>query len=595
MSFEQSRDIISSADIREVLGVARMALIASGDGVTGDVAIRLSDSVIRPLAALLGDADTLEYTEDQTRVTVADPDIWALAQYATSLCLAKRCPPPYLEAVAALQDLAIKAEGSHAVDRIARLRGIAAGLPSAIYVSPNGPLVAVNVDDLHDWLGRPLPTRPITALCRCGRSKLKPYCDGSHAQGFDDTKDTSRLPDRRDEYAGQQIGIIDNRGTCQHSGFCTDRLATVFRVKDDPFIAPSGGRMDEIMRAVRDCPSGALSYTIDGIEARAEVDHHGKRAASIEVSKDGPYRVTGSIALLDAQGGPIARNAGASREHYTLCRCGSAQNKPFCTGMHWNVEFRDPVPPPDHEPTIFEWAGGLPALTRMMRLFYEKFIPADAVLAPVFANMSIDHPQRVASWLAEVFCGPKNYSTHYGGYTRMISEHAGKCITEEMRSRWVALLLQSAKEAGLPNDPEFRAAFQSYIEWGSRLAVENSQTESRPPQTMPMPKWDWTTSAGPPGCRVSALATPTESAPIPPTIPSSDEPVRFGIHIKPLFRERDRKSMKFAFDLWSHADVSKHAEEILVRVRNGTMPCDGAWPPEYVDTFARWVSEAKRE
>jgi hypothetical protein len=63
---------------------------------------------------------------------------------------------------------------------------------------------------------------------------------------------------------------------------------------DDPFVAPSGGRMDEIIRAVRDCPSGALSFALDGVEARAGVDYHATRPARIEVSKDGPYRVSGS-------------------------------------------------------------------------------------------------------------------------------------------------------------------------------------------------------------------------------------------------------------------------------------------------------------
>jgi uncharacterized Fe-S cluster protein YjdI len=103
-------------------------------------------------------------------------------------------------------------------------------------------------------LPAPLPARPLTALCRCGASAMKPYCDGSHARGFDDAKDPARVADRRDTYVGQQVTLFDNRGTCQHSGFCTDRLPTVFRLGKEPFAAPSGGRMDEIIRAVRDCP-----------------------------------------------------------------------------------------------------------------------------------------------------------------------------------------------------------------------------------------------------------------------------------------------------------------------------------------------------
>ncbi len=133
--------------------------------------------------------------------------------------------------------------------------------------------------------------------------------------------------------------------------------------------------MDEIIRAVRDCPSGALTYGIDGVGAREEVDSHGHREPAIEVTRDGPYRVTGGIALVDAEGEDEPRNEGVSRGHYALCRCGHSQNKPFCSGMHWYVDFKDPVLDTDQEPTMFEWAGGFPALTRMTRLFYEKHVP----------------------------------------------------------------------------------------------------------------------------------------------------------------------------------------------------------------------------
>jgi hypothetical protein len=65
--------------------------------------------------------------------------------------------------------------------------------------------------------------------------------------------------------------------------------------------------------------------------------------------------------------------------------------------------------------------------------------------------------------------------------------------------------------------------------------------------------------------------------------------VRFQEEIKPLFREHDRDSMQKAFDLWDYDDVSTHAGAILTRVRNGTMPCDGAWPAEKVELFQRWI------
>jgi truncated hemoglobin YjbI len=215
------------------------------------------------------------------------------------------------------------------------------------------------------------------------------------------------------------------------------------------------------------------------------------------------------------------------------------------------------------------------------------------LLAPLFANMSADHPQRVAKWLAEVFCGPKDYSEQHGGYSRMISEHLGKALTEEKRVRWVQLILRSAQEAGLPNDPEFRAAFSSYIEWGSRLAVENSQAGARPPARMPMPRWDWNTAAGPPGSRISSLEQSADQE-RPVVLPHTDEPVSFEKHVKTLFRQKDRQSMKFAFDLWAYDDVKRNAHAILERLRNGSMPCDGAWPGEQLGAFERWVATGMR-
>ncbi len=585
---------------------------SANESSLGFAARRLQRSVIRPLEKALerasgGEdrrtgptagggghaAEAGKPASDPGALLAGDP-LWQLTLDATRLRLSPGLPLEVQEATAALQDLACHFEpsdGASGSRRLAELRDLQADLAGAIQCQHNGPYLVTNAEQLRNHLGEALSTRPQMALCRCGGSAIKPLCDGTHAEnGFTDTKDPKRVSDRRDTYVGEQITILDNRGTCQHSGYCTDRLATVFHVDQEPFVTPSGGRMDEIIRAVRDCPSGALSYAIDGHEARSQVDHGGTREPAIEVSRDGPYRITGAFPLIEANGDNEQRNHGASREHYALCRCGHSQNKPFCSGMHWYVDFKDPVPDQGHEPTIFEWCGGLPALTRMTRVFYEKYVPQDPLLAPLFANMSPDHPERVAKWLGEVFCGPMAYSEQYGGYARMVSQHIGKGLTEEKRARWVTLILQAAQEAGLPNDPEFRSAFGSYIEWGSRLAVENSQTGARPPEHMPMPHWDWQTAAGPPGSRISAVAPAGDAQAQPVVLPANDEPVSFDKHIKTLFRSGDRQSMKFAFDLWSYDDVKAHARDILERVQNGSMPCDGPWPRERVDAFQRWVS-----
>lgn len=250
----------------------------------------------------------------------------------------------------------------------------------------------------------------------------------------------------------------------------------------------------------------------------------------------------------------------------------------------------------DREPTLYEWAGGLPALTRMTRIFYGQYVPEDPLLAPLFAGMEPDHPERVAAWLGETFGGPKTYTERYGGYQHMVSQHLGKALTEAQRARWVSLLCQSADDAELPADPEFRSAFVSYIEWGSRIALENSQPGAQPPQGMPVPRWDWGT-AGPPGSRVSALVHRTEPDTAPETValPEAEEPVSFARHIQPLFRPMDRQSMRRAFDLWSYDDVSRNAARILQRVANGSMPCDGAWSPDNVATLQRWIDAGTPE
>src|SRR5205823_8487854 len=129
-----------------------------------------------------------------------------------------------------------------------------------------------------------------------------------------------------------------------------DLLSTVFRAGAEPFVAPSGGRIGEIIRAVRDCPSGALSLAIDGREARDLADWGGQREPAILITQDGPYRVTGGIPVTGPDGEPVQRNQGASPEHCALCRCGHSQNKPFCSGMHWYIQFRDPAPSAD--PTL---------------------------------------------------------------------------------------------------------------------------------------------------------------------------------------------------------------------------------------------------
>ncbi|WP_394831592.1 group II truncated hemoglobin [Pendulispora rubella] len=147
-------------------------------------------------------------------------------------------------------------------------------------------------------------------------------------------------------------------------------------------------------------------------------------------------------------------------------------------------------------PSLFEWMGGMPALERLFDTFYAR-VPNDPILAPVFAKMSPAHAKHVAAFVGEVFGGPRVYSEQFGGHPKMILHHVGRALTEEQRAQWMRLLLQCADEIGAPSDPEFRSAFVAYIEWGTRLAVINSQPGADVSGEAPMPKWGWGEAKGP--------------------------------------------------------------------------------------------------
>ncbi len=244
-------------------------------------------------------------------------------------------PSEIEEAAAALQDIASRVGARSQVgygvvaSTIAELEK-----PAGMTISPerNGPYLVSNVPALTNSRGETLAVRSEMALCRCGQSRMKPFCDGSHADAnFVSAKSPDRTPERRVDYVGPEVTIHDNRGTCCHSGNCSDNLSAVFRQHQEPWIDPGGASADAIINIVQACPSGALSYSRDGVEF-----HDQQRAPLIYVSKDGPYHVQGGIELRGEQ-----FNEGASREHYALCRCGQSKNKPFCDGTHWYVQFSD--------------------------------------------------------------------------------------------------------------------------------------------------------------------------------------------------------------------------------------------------------------
>jgi len=215
--------------------------------------------------------------------------------------------------------------------------------PPAIEVRPNGPYLVKGGPPLRrkrpivSEHGEPMtwssddaePQDPVYALCRCGGSANKPFCDGTHARsGFDGTETAppDSYGERAREYQGTGVVVRDDRGICEHAGFCGNRLTNVWNMVRDT--------SDSIVRAqviamVERCPSGALTFEVDGriVEPNLPVE--------IGLVDDGPLHVTGGIAVHRADGQPFE-----TRNRVTLCRCGGSKNKPLCDGTHKEIAFR---------------------------------------------------------------------------------------------------------------------------------------------------------------------------------------------------------------------------------------------------------------
>ena len=196
----------------------------------------------------------------------------------------------------------------------------------------NGPLVVKNVDKLVAADGTAVDAQSEMALCRCGSSKNKPFCDGSHLDiGFSSAYDDISKRDRVYTYAGRDITVHYNRLLCSHAAKCGAMLNSVFDVSRDPWIDPDQGAVDEIMAVVNACPSGALSYS----ENNGEPCHlHGAECV-IEIEEHGPYHIRN----VEIKGAKWATQA--CEKKYVLCRCGHSRNKPFCDGAHVDIGWRD--------------------------------------------------------------------------------------------------------------------------------------------------------------------------------------------------------------------------------------------------------------
>ena len=219
---------------------------------------------------------------------------------------------------------------------------------ATITVTPDGPYLAdgriplIRRRVIHSEHGEPITWQTTTrleagrryALCRCGQSARKPYCDGTHTKaGFDGRLDppAATYDERSRPIAGTGIIIRDDRGICVHAGFCGNRISNVWEMVGGSGTEDSVTRA-QVMAMVERCPSGALTYrlTDDGEDIEPEL------AAEIGVIDDGPLWVTGSIEVRSPDGTAIE-----TRNRVTLCRCGQSRTKPLCDGSHRDAGFRD--------------------------------------------------------------------------------------------------------------------------------------------------------------------------------------------------------------------------------------------------------------
>ena len=194
----------------------------------------------------------------------------------------------------------------------------------------NGPLEVDCVDVVFIKDGQKIEAENPAYLCRCGHSKNKPFCDGTHEKvGFTSKREISE--ETLQVYEGKEVTVNFNRSICAGSAKCVHGLPTVFKSDNSTdWIKPDSDKNAKIIETIKACPSGALSYTTnDKITVDKRIE------PKITIMKNGSYYVEG-IAL---EGMPIPTNFSTTK--YTLCRCGHSKNRPFCDYSHADVSWSD--------------------------------------------------------------------------------------------------------------------------------------------------------------------------------------------------------------------------------------------------------------
>ncbi len=178
---------------------------------------------------------------------------------------------------------------------------------------------------------------PEYSLCRCGQSKTKPFCDGTHAKvRFDGTERATRKPYVRqaETFDGPTLILSDAEELCAFARFCDPggKIWSVIEETDDP-------KMRELaIREANHCPAGRL--VVHDRKTGKEIEKELSPAIGVvedpALGVSGPLWVRGGITIESHDGKPYEK-----RNRVTLCRCGASSNMPFCNGSHASIKFRD--------------------------------------------------------------------------------------------------------------------------------------------------------------------------------------------------------------------------------------------------------------
>ncbi|QIS10663.1 group II truncated hemoglobin [Nocardia arthritidis] len=142
-------------------------------------------------------------------------------------------------------------------------------------------------------------------------------------------------------------------------------------------------------------------------------------------------------------------------------------------------------------PSLYEHVGGDAALHRVEAAFYEKVL-TDPILKTLFTERRPDHVEHLTWFTAESFGGPGRFTERLG-FDHLIAAHRGLAITDEQRERFVELYLETFEAAGLFDNAAFRTAVRSHVEFGSKVAQQNShaRTDAELHPLRAVPRWSW--------------------------------------------------------------------------------------------------------